>query len=111
MHVNHPKSCLSQQFRKKWHDSLCAGFHAPATVRSVLESPGSSELNEEEESPEPDVDYMDDYDSDEERKNKKKKRPPPKMKNNSSISSTTSTTRSTRASDNDKPFLCNRKTS
>lgn len=82
--------------------------------RSVLESPVSSELNEEDDSPEPDVDYMEDYDSEEDRKQKKKKRPPPKIRNNSGNSttanaSTTSTTRSARSTDNDKPFLCNSK--
>ena len=90
-----------------------AGFLAPvvtgtATARgAVLESPGSSELNEEEESPEPDADYMEEYDSEEDRKQKKKRRPPPKVRssvgnnvNNSSI------TRSSKAAENDKPFPC-----
>lgn len=49
---------------------------------------------------------MDDYDSDEERKHKKKKRPPPKVRNNSGNSTSSLITRSTRGSDNDKPFLC-----
>ena len=40
----------------------------------VLESPGSSEHNEEEESPDMDMDYLDDYDSDEERRSHRKKK-------------------------------------
>lgn len=46
----------------------------PAGARVVLESPGSSEMNEEDESPEMDMDYLDEYDSEEERKQKKKKK-------------------------------------
>ena len=70
--------------------------------RVPLESPASSELNEEEESPDADYD-LDDYDSEEE-KRKKKRRPPPK----SSKSSGAAPARTTRSSDtaNDKPFLC-----
>ena len=70
--------------------------------RVPLESPASSELNEEEESPDADYD-LDDYDSEEE-KRKKKRRPPPK----SSKSSGATPARTTRSSDaaNDKPFLC-----
>lgn len=90
---------------------LCTGFLAPMTtggpnLRSALESPGSSELNEEE-SPEPDADYMEEYDSEEERKLKKKKRPPPKIRSTvgNNVNSS-STTRSTKAADNDKPFPC-----
>lgn len=74
-----------------------------------MESPGSSELNEEDDSPEPDGDYMEEYDSEEERKLKKKKRPPPKVRSNSA-NNTPLTTRSARTGDNDKPFLCNCKT-
>ncbi len=73
-----------------------------------LESPGSSELNEEEESPEPDVDYMDEYDSEEEKKQKRKKRPPPKIRSSSSTNNVPSlNTRTSRAGENDKPFFCN----
>lgn len=84
--------------------------------RSSLESPGSSELNEEEESPEPDADYMEEYDSEEERKQKRKKRLPQKIRSsiggsNSNVSSGSSSstliTRSTKGTENDKPFLCN----
>ena len=46
----------------------------PVGVKVVLESPGSSEQNEEEESPEMDLDFLDDYDSEEERRQKKKKK-------------------------------------
>ena len=46
----------------------------PPTVRVALESPVSSELNEEEESPEADLDYLDEYDSEEERKLKKRRK-------------------------------------
>lgn len=86
----------------------CAGFLPPMatggpSVRTVLESPGSSEMNEEE-SPEPDADYMEEYDSEEERKLKKRKRPPPKVR--SSIGNNISATRSAKATDNDKPFPC-----
>ena len=73
-----------------------------------LESPGSSELNEEEESPEPDVDYMDEYDSEEEKKQKRKKRPPPRIRGSSTNNSvTTLNTRASKSGDTDKPFLCN----
>lgn len=89
-----------------------AGFLVPmvtggTSLRPPLESPGSSELNEEEESPEPDGDYMDEYDSEEEKKLKRKKRPPPKMRSTvgNNVSSS-STTRSTKGTDNDKPFPC-----
>ena len=40
----------------------------------VLESPGSSEQNDEEESPDMDVDYLEDYDSDEEKRSHRKKK-------------------------------------
>ena len=46
----------------------------PAGTKVVLESPGSSEVNEEVESPDMDMDYLEDYDSEEERKQKKKKK-------------------------------------
>lgn len=46
----------------------------PAGSKVVLESPGSSELNEEEESPDMDMDYMEDYDSDEEKRSHRKKK-------------------------------------
>jgi hypothetical protein len=92
--------------------STNAGFVAPMatggpSLRVVLESPGSSELNEEE-SPEADADYLDEYDSEEERKLKKKRRPPPKIRSNvgnSVNSSSSSSTRSSKAVD-DKPFPC-----
>jgi len=89
----------------------CSGFLPPVVtgavnVRTTLESPGSSELNEEEESPEPDADYMEEYDSEEERKQKKKKRPPPKIRNNIGNNvSNSSLARSTKGTD-DKPFPC-----
>ena len=78
------------------------GIILPVVPRVPLESPASSELNEEEESPDADYD-LDDYDSEEE-KRKKKRRPPPK----SSKSSGAAPARTTRSSDtaNDKPFLC-----
>lgn len=87
-----------------------SGFLAPVSgVRPSLslESPGSSELNEEEESPEPDVDYMEDYDSEEEKKQKKKKRPPPRNRGTSANNNVAvQNTRSSKSSD-DKPFPCN----
>ena len=46
----------------------------PVGVKVVLESPGSSEQNEEEESPDMDLDFLDDYDSEEDRRQKKKKK-------------------------------------
>ena len=95
---------------------ICVGFIAPVVTgggRSSLESPESSELNEEEESPEPDADYIEEYDSEEERKQKRKKRLPQKIRSsvggsNSNVSSSsTLITRSTKGTENDKPFLCN----
>lgn len=77
----------------------------PVSVRPALESPGSSELNEEEDSPEPDADYMDEYDSEEERKQKKKKRPPPKIRSSVGNNVNASLSRSTKGTD-DKPFPC-----
>lgn len=77
----------------------------PVSVRAALESPGSSELNEEEDSPEPDADYMDEYDSEEERKQKKKKRPPPKIRSSVGNNVNVSLSRSTKGTD-DKPFPC-----
>ena len=75
----------------------------PVSVRVPLESPVSSEMNEEEESPDADLDYLDEYDSEEERKTKRKKRPPTRVR--SSVP-----TRSTRGgggdTTGDKPFLC-----
>lgn len=77
-------------------------------IRTALESPVSSELNEEEESPEPDGDYYDEYDSDEERRQKKKRRPAPKTRSMNATTVTATTTRSNRMGvDSDKPFLCN----
>ena len=91
---------------------IFAGFLAPMatggpSLRSALESPGSSELNEEESPDPPDADYMEEYDSEEDRKLKRKKRPPPKIRSTvgNNINSS-STTRSTKAADNDKPFPC-----
>ena len=46
----------------------------PVSVRVALESPVSSEMNEEEESPDADLDFMDEYDSEEERKQRKRKK-------------------------------------
>ena len=46
----------------------------PVGVRVPLASPVSSSLCDEDESPEADVDYLEEYDSDEERKQKKKKK-------------------------------------
>ena len=71
--------------------------------RVPLESPASSELNEEEESPDADYD-LDDYDSEEE-KRKKKRRPPPKSTKSSGVAPTR-TTRSSDTAASDKPFLC-----
>lgn len=81
---------------------ISIGILLPVVPRVPLESPASSELNEEEESPDADYD-LDDYDSEEE-KRKKKRRPPPK----SSKSSGATPARTTRSSDtaNDRPFLC-----
>ena len=85
-----------------------SAFLTPITgVRNSLESPGSSELNDEEESPEPDVDYLDEYDSEEERKQRRRKRPLPKTR--IATTSTANTRSSTRAGDTDKPFLCSGK--
>lgn len=93
---------------------ICVGFLAPVVTgggRSSLESPSSSELNEEEESPEPDADYIEEYDSEEERKQKRKKRLPQKIRasigGSNSLVSSTLITRSTKGTENDKPFLCN----
>lgn len=82
--------------------ALCIGIILPVVPRVPLESPGSSEMNEEEESPDADYD-LDDYDSEEE-KRKKKRRPPPKSNRSSGVA----TTRHTRSSEaaNDRPFLC-----
>lgn len=74
----------------------------PVVPRVPLESPGSSEMNEEEESPDADYD-LDDYDSEEE-KRKKKRRPPPKSNRSSGVA-TTRHTRSSEAS-NDRPYIC-----
>ena len=46
----------------------------PVGSKVVLESPGSSEHNEEEESPDMDMDYLDDYDSDEEKRSHRKRK-------------------------------------
>ena len=54
--------------------SLSLGLAMPAGSRVLLESPASSELNEEDESPEVEVDFMDDYDSEEERKQRRRSR-------------------------------------
>ena len=50
------------------------GVVMPVGSKVVLESPGSSEHNEEEESPELDMDYLEDYDSDEEKRPHRKKK-------------------------------------
>ena len=50
------------------------GVVMPVSARVPLESPVSSEVNEEEESPEADLDYLEDYDSEEERRQRKKKK-------------------------------------
>ena len=50
------------------------GVVMPMGSKVVLESPGSSEQNEEEESPDLDVDYLEDYDSDEEKRSHRKKK-------------------------------------
>ena len=84
--------------------SSCSGIILPAVPRVPLESPASSEMNEEEESPDADYD-IDDYDSEEE-KRKKKRRPPPKSNRSSSGGGTT--IRPSRSNDvaNDRPFHC-----
>ena len=84
--------------------SSLPGIILPAVPRVPLESPASSEMNEEEESPDADYD-MDDYDSEEE-KRKKKRRPPPKS--NRSSSGGGATVRPSRSNDvaNDRPFHC-----
>lgn len=51
-----------------------AGLLMPGGSRVPLESPVSSEMCEDDESPEADLDYLDEYDSDEDRKQKKKKK-------------------------------------
>lgn len=83
--------------------SLHAGVIIPVVPRVPLESPVSSEMNEEDESPDADYD-LDDYDSEEE-KRKKKRRPPPKSNRSSGGAAPTRVTRSSEAT-NDKPFLC-----
>lgn len=101
----------SEVYNNSYPPTHSAGFLVPmitasTNLRATLESPGSSELNEEE-SPEPDADYMEDYDSEEERKLKRKRRPPPKIR--SSIGNnvnSSSATRSAKGTDNDKPFPC-----
>lgn len=50
------------------------GVVMPASTRVPLESPASSEMNEEDESPEADLDYLDEYDSEEERRQRRKKK-------------------------------------
>lgn len=68
----------------------------------------SSEVNEEEESPDMDADYLDDYDSDleEKRSGRRKRRPPQRNRG----VATTVTPRPSRGGDNsDKPFLCSSK--
>lgn len=50
------------------------GVTLPGVVRVPLESPVSSEMNEEEESPDADLDYLDEYDSEEEKKQRRKKK-------------------------------------
>ena len=50
------------------------GVAMPVGSKVVLESPGSSEQNEEEESPDLDVDYLEDYDSDEEKRPHRRKK-------------------------------------
>ena len=50
------------------------GVVMPTGSKVVLESPGSSEQNEEEESPDMDVDYVEDYDSDEEKRSHRKRK-------------------------------------
>ena len=45
----------------------------PMSARVPLESPASSEMNDEE-SPEADLDYLDEYDSEEEKRQRRKKR-------------------------------------
>ena len=79
----------------------------PAVPRIPLESPASSEMNEEDESPDADYD-LEDYDSEEE-KRKKKRRPPPKS--NRSSGGGVAPPRPSRSSDvaNDKPFHCSGK--
>ena len=57
---------------------MTAGAVAGGVVMSVgskvvLESPGSSEQNEEE-SPDMDMDYLEDYDSDEEKRSHRKRK-------------------------------------
>ncbi|CAI8017840.1 Zinc finger protein DPF3 [Geodia barretti] len=78
------------------------GVVMPVGSKVVLESPGSSEHNEEEESPELDMDYLEDYDSDEEKRPHRKKKRPSSGRSRQPPAST----RSSRASDHDKPFLC-----
>lgn len=80
------------------------GIIMPAVPRIPLESPASSEMNEEDESPDADYD-LEDYDSEEE-KRKKKRRPPPKS--NRSSGGGVAPPRPSRSSDvaNDKPFHC-----
>ena len=50
------------------------GVAMPVGSKVVLESPGSSEHNEEEESPDLDMDYLEDYDSDEEKRSHRKRK-------------------------------------
>lgn len=53
---------------------MTAGVVMPVSTRVALESPVSSEMNEEDESPEADLDYLDEYDSEEERRQRKKRK-------------------------------------
>lgn len=53
---------------------MIAGVVMPVSTRVALESPVSSEMNEEDESPEADLDYLDEYDSEEERRQRKKRK-------------------------------------
>ena len=53
---------------------MTAGVVMPVSARVALESPVSSEMNEEDESPEADLDYLDEYDSEEERRQRKKRK-------------------------------------
>ena len=53
---------------------MIAGVVMPVSARVALESPVSSEMNEEDESPEADLDYLDEYDSEEARRQRKKRK-------------------------------------
>lgn len=80
-------------------DSEGVAVVMPVSARVPLESPVSSEVNEEEESPEADLDYLEDYDSEEERRLRKKKK-------SSSKSRPAVIPQRSSSREQDKPYVC-----